>query len=267
VICDLKGGLMPQPIWSGYLNFGLVSIPVKVFSAIKRHELEFHLLHRKDLDRIHYEKMCPDHGEVDWADVVRGYEYQKGKYVTVDESEFAKADPQLSRSVNILDFVKLDEISLLQFDHSYYLVPEPAGAKAYFLLADVLSEEKKVAIAKVVLKLRQYIAIIRPEAGGLVMTTMVFADEISKPAEFGMPKKVEPSESERKMAKQIVGAMSRKFDPARYRDEYRDKLMALINAKVAGRKIAVPKAPKPRAVKNIMEALRKSMKELERKRK
>ena len=255
-----------QPIWSGYLNFGLVSIPVRVFAAIKRKDVEFHLLHRKDLDRIHYEKVCPEHGEVDWEDVVRGYEYQKGRYATVEENEFAKADVELARSVNILDFVKLDELSLLSFDHSYFLVPEPAGAKAYFLLADVLAEEKKVAIAKVVLKLRQYIAIIRPESGALVMTTMVFASEIRKPVEFGLPKKVEPTKSEREMAKQIVNSMSAKFDAKNYKDEYRDKLLALIKTKIAGRKVFVPKVSKPKAVKNIMEALRKSMRQLERKR-
>jgi len=261
-LCGKKGGIM-QPIWSGYLNFGLVSIPVQVFSAIKRRDVEFHLLHRKDLERIHYEKICPEHGEVDWNEVVRGYEYQKGRYVTIEESEFEKVEPELVRQINILGFVDFADISLLQYDHSYFLIPESAGKKAYFLLADVLAEENKVAIAKVVLKLRQYIAIIRPEQGALVMTTMVFADEIHNPSEFGLPKKVESSAAERKMAKQIVAAMSEKYNAAKYRDEYRDKLMALIQAKIEGQKYTAPKPPKVKAVKNIMEALKKSMKELE----
>jgi len=258
---------MAQPIWSGFLNFGLVSIPVRVFAAVKRHDIEFHLLHRKDLDRIHYEKVCPEHGEVDWAEVVRGYEYQKNKYAVIEESEFAKADVELTRSINILDFIKFEELSLLSFDHSYWITPEAAGAKAYFLLADVLAEEGKVAIAKVVLKLRQYVAIIRSEAGALVMTTMVFADEIRKPSEFGMSKKVEPTRSEREMAKQIVASMSVKFDAKNYKDEYREKLMSLVKAKISGRKIVAPKAPKKIAVKNIMEALKKSVRELERSKK
>jgi DNA end-binding protein Ku len=251
-----------QPIWSGYLIFGLVSIPVEVYAVLKPKTPSFHLLHRKDLQRIYYEKICPEHGEVNWKSVVRGYEFQKGKYVTLEESEFEKIDPDLTRTITVTSFVNFDEISLLQYQSSYWLIPKTAGKKAYFLLADVLSEEKKVALAKVVLKTRAYMAIIRSEQGALVMSTMVFANEIRHPSELGLPKKVESSAAERKMAKQIVAAMSEKYNAAKYRDEYCEKLMSIIKAKIAGRKIVLPKAKKIE-VKNIVLALKKSMKQLE----
>lgn len=247
-----------QPIWSGFLQFGLVSVPIKVYSATKPPKLQFHLLHKEDLDRIYYEKVCPEHGEVDWGQVVRGYEYTRGKYVTLSEDEFQKVDPQAARTVEVMDFVKLEEVSLLQLKNSYWIIPEYSGRKAYFLLADVLAEERKVAIAKVVLRTRQFVVIIRPEGPGLVMTVMVFKSELRDPRTMGLPTKIEPRKSEREMAKQIVASMTVKYNIAAYKNEYAERLESYLNAKIKGKKYVPPKTKSRKPIKNFVEALKRS---------
>ncbi|MGH9127536.1 MAG: Ku protein [Acidimicrobiales bacterium] len=253
---------MPRPTWSGAISFGLVSVPVKVFTAVRRKDIRFHQLHAADGVRIAQRRVCPEDGqEVAFEDLVKGYEVSPGRYVVIQPDELEALDPQASHTVDIEDFVALDQIDPLYFDNSYYLVPDLAGAKAYRLLFDAMSAAGKVGIGKVVMRNKQYLCAVRPIREALVLTTMNFADEVAGIETLeGLPgPDVEASERELRMAAQLIEALDADFDPTRYRDTHRERVMELIEAKVAGEEVVAAPATPSAPVIDLMAALEASL--------
>jgi DNA end-binding protein Ku len=253
---------MPRPIWTGAISFGLVSVPVKLFAAVRHKDLRFHQLHAADGVRIVQRRVCPEDGqEVAFEDLVKGYEVAPGRYVVIQPDELEALDPQASHTVDIEDFVALEQIDPLYFDSSYYLVPDQAGAKAYRLLLDAISAAGKVGIGKVVMRNRQYLCALRPLGGALVLTTMNFADEVQSAESLeGLPgPEVVASEREIKMATQLIEALDGDWDPTRYQDTHRERVMELINAKVAGEEVVVGTAASVAPVIDLMAALEASL--------
>ncbi len=254
---------MPRPIWKGAISFGLVSIPIKLYPAIKRKEITFHFLHRDCGTKLIYQKYCPFcKREVEWDEVVRGYEYEKGKYVILEEKDFEKLDLELTRRIDIIDFVKLEEIDPILFEKPYYLIPEEGGEKAYFLLKKALEEEEKVGIAKVAIKNREYLCALKVRNGLLTLETMYFINEVIDPKIFEI-KKPSISQKELKLAKELISKLTAKFEPEKYTDEYRKALMELIRKKIKGKEIKVSKKVPKIEIKKLVEALEESMKEIE----
>lgn len=261
---------MPRPIWEGNLSFGLVNIPVGLYTAVSRSDLRFRFLHKDCHTPIEYHRYCPKcKREVDWDEIVRGYEYSKGKFVILTPEDFEKADVELTKSIDIIDFVKLEEIPTTYFDRPYFLIPPKKAAKTYHLLIKALKEEQKVGIAKVVIKTREYLAAVIPQGIGLLLETMYFDDEVKKMANFDIPTPPSFQQKELTMAKKIVGQLTEKFDPTKYTDDYRQKLLAIIRQKAAGKKIVT--APKEEIeeaeFKDLMTQLKESMKEIEKSKK
>jgi DNA end-binding protein Ku len=252
------------PIWEGNLSFALVNIPIALYSAVARNDLHFRFLHEACGTPLEFRRFCPECGqEVEWEDVVRGYEWEKGKFVVLTEEDMEKADVELTRSIDVVDFVELDEIPPIYFEKPYYLVPEKKGARSYHLLAAALREEGKVGIAKVVIKTRQYLAAIIPHGEGLLLETLYFDHELRKLEDLALPAATEAEPKELRLAKQIVGGLTERFDPAKYTDEYRKKLLEIIEEKAAGRKIVSLKGRvKKEEIKDLLAALQESIKEL-----
>jgi len=254
---------MAHAIWSGSINFGLVTIPVKLYSAIRQHELHFNYLHEEDLGRIRYERACSVDGKkVDWDDIVRGYQYEKGEYVVLDDEDFKKAMPEASQSVDIVEFVDLREIDPILFGAPYYLEPERKGRHAYALLREALKKTGKVGIARVVMRTREHLAALKPDGNALVIEVMHWADEVVAPTDLEFPDEAAKlPATELKMATMLVETMTARFEPGEFKDRYREKLLELIEAKAQGR--AAPRAKgKPRAptpVVDLMDVLRRSL--------
>jgi DNA end-binding protein Ku len=257
---------MPRAIWKGSISFGLVNIPIALYPATRKEELSFRLLRKSDLSPVNYKRVAEKDGkEVPWNQIVKGYEYEKGKFIVLKDEDFQRVDLEATQTVDIQDFVDLDEIDPMFFYKPYYLEPQKGGDKAYALLRDSLAESKKVGIAKVVIKTRQYLAGVKPEDGALVLELMHFADELADTTKLDIPKKVEVGKREMNMAKSLIDSMSSKWNPEKYKDEYREALMDVIEEKVeaGGKEIeAKPiKAPKPTKVIDLVEVLQRSLKE------
>ena len=255
---------MPRAIWKGSISFGLVNIPVALYPATRREELKFRLLRKSDLSPVNYKRVAEKDGkEVSWEQIVKGYEYEKGKYVVLKNEDFQRVDVEATQTVDIQDFVDLDDIDPMYFYKPYYLEPQKGGDKAFALLRDSLKESKKVGIAKVVIKTRQYLAGVKPEDGSLVLELMHFADELADTSTLHVPKKVEAGKKEMNMAKSLIDSMSGKWDPGKYHDEYREALMDVIQKKVeaGGKEIEEkPKRlPKPTKVIDLVSVLQKSL--------
>ncbi|MGH9075695.1 MAG: Ku protein, partial [Acidimicrobiales bacterium] len=253
---------MAKPIWSGAISFGLVNVPVKLFTAVRRQDIRFHQLHAKDGVRIQQRRVCPEDGqEVPWEELVRGYEVSPGQHVVIEPDELEGLDPEASHAVDVLDFVALDQIDPLYFDTSYYLVPDPGGAKAYRLLLDAMTQAGKVGIGKVVLRTKEYLCAVRPLGDALVLTTMNFADEVLPREELGgLPgPDVKAAERELRMADQLIESLSTDFDPTRYEDTHRQAVLRLIEAKVAGQELVVEPAAPRAPVIDLMAALEASL--------
>ena len=255
---------MPRAIWKGSISFGLVSIPIALYPATRREELKFRLLRKSDLSPVNYKRVAEKDGkEVSWEQILKGYEYEKGKYVVLKDEDFQRVDVEATQTVDIQDFVDLDDIDPMYFYKPYYLEPQKGGDKAFALLRDSLQESKKIGIAKVVIKTRQYLAGVKPEDGLLVLELMHFADELADSSKLHVPKKVEVGRKEMNMAKSLIDSMSGKWDPEKYHDEYRDALMDMIEKKVeaGGKEIEEKpkKAPKPTKVIDLVSVLRKSL--------
>ena len=248
-----------RPIWSGTISFGLVSVPVKMYAATESKELKFHFLHKDDLMPIGYDKVRKDTGEhVDPEDVVRGFEIEKGRYVELTDEDIDRLDIELTHSIDICDFVDLDEIDPIYFRKAYYLVPEDGAEKPYRLLAEALDQTGKVAIAKVVIRKKQHLAALRPYEGLLLLETMYFADEVRKPESVDTKGQLHKAEVD--MAKSLVQNLSAKFDPAKYDDTYRKELLELLRAKEATGVVPEPKETGEEAeVVDLMQALRESV--------
>jgi DNA end-binding protein Ku len=253
-----------RAIWKGSISFGLVNIPIALYPATRREELKFRLLRASDLSPVNYKRVAEKDGrEVPWDQVVKGYEYEKGKYVVLKDEDFQRVDLEATQTVDIQDFVETDEIDPMYFYKPYYLEPQKGGDKAYVLLRDALEETKKVGIAKVVIKTRQYLAGVKPEDGVLILELMHFAEELADPEKLHVPKKLEPGKREMDMAKALVGTMSAKWNPQKYHDDYREALMEVIEEKVeaGGKEIEEKpkKAPKPTKVIDLVSVLQKSL--------
>ena len=263
---------MARAIWKGSISFGLVNIPIALYPATRREELKFRLLRKTDLSPVNYKRVAEKDGkEVPWGQIVKGYEYEKGKYVVLQDEDFQRVDIEATQTVDIQDFVELDEIDPIFFYKPYYLEPQKGGDKAYALLRDALKDSKKVGMAKVVIKTREYLAGVKPEDGALVLELMHFADELAGTSKLHIPKKVEVGQREMNMAKSLIGNMSSKWNPEKYHDDYREALMEVIEEKVqaGGKEIEEKpkKAPKPTKVIDLVSVLQKSLEETGAKRK
>ncbi|HEY6207293.1 MAG TPA: Ku protein [Chthoniobacterales bacterium] len=255
-----------RAIWKGSISFGLVNIPIALYPATRKEELKFRLLRKTDLSPVNYKRVAEKDGrEVPWDQIVKGYEYEKGKYVVLKEEDFQRVDLEATQTVDIKDFVDLDEIDPMFFYKPYYLEPQKGGDKAYALLRDSLKENNKVGIAKVVIKTRQYLAGVKPEDGALVLELMHFADELADAEKLHVPSKVDVGKREMTMAKALIDSMSSKWNPEKYRDDYREALMEVIEEKVeaGGKEIETKpkKAPKPTKVIDLVEVLQQSLAE------
>jgi DNA end-binding protein Ku len=252
-------------MWSGAISFGLVNVPVKLYSAVNRKTVRFHQLNGKTGTRIAQRRVDPSTGEeVNYEDLVKGYELTKEHYVIITPEELESLDPEKSRTIDIEDFVDLEDIDPVYYDHPYYLIPDKGAAKAYGLLLGAMQESGKVAIARVVIRTKENLVAIRPAPGNvLMMETMIFADEVVPPDEIeDLPasKELKATERELKMAQQLIDSLSTDFAPEKYHDEYREKVLELIERKAAGEEIAVqPEAPKPKEVPDLMAALEASL--------
>src|SRR3984893_18727136 len=253
-----------RPIWNGMISFGLVNIPVGVFSATRSERLEFHLLHEKDLGRINNVRVCQVDGEeVPYEDLVKGYEYEKGEYVVLTDEDFEKAAAETSKTISITDFVDVEEIDPMFFETPYYLVPGKNADHAYVILRDTLKQTQKAGIAKVAFREREHLAAVKPHGRALMLDIMHFPEEITPANELELPaEKSTIKDKELKLAEQLVESMSAKFDPKKYKDTYRERLEELIEKKLKGKPIRV-RVPKRKASTNVvdmMALLQKSLK-------
>jgi DNA end-binding protein Ku len=255
---------MARAIWKGSISFGLVNIPIALYPATRREELKFRLLRKSDMSPVNYKRVAEKDGkEVSWDEIVKGYEYEKGKYVVLKDEDFERVDLEATQTVDIQDFVDQEEIDPIFFYKPYYLEPQKGGDKAYMLLRDALKDSNKIGIAKVVIKTREYLAGVKPEDGVLVLELMHFADELADPEKLHVPKKVEVGKREMNMAKSLIDSMTSKWNPEKYKDDYREALMEVIEEKVeaGGKEIEEKprKAPKPTKVIDLVSVLQKSL--------
>ncbi len=261
---------MPHAIWSGAINFGLVTIPVKLFTAVRGRssDLSFNFIHKKDDARIRYRTFCErEEKEVPRSEIVRGYEYEKGEWVTFTDDELKRLDAENTQSVDIVQFCDLDEINPMFFDTPYYLEPEKKGSHAYALLRDALRDANKVGIAKVVLRNREHLAAVKPNGDALVLELMHFNEELVDQSDFAFPPlKAEVPASEMKVAKLLIDTMTSEFKPEVFEDTYREKLLALVEARAKGKAIPSARAKTPEAtnVVNLMDVLQRSIEESKR---
>jgi DNA end-binding protein Ku len=259
---------MARSIWTGAITFGLVTVPVKMYSAVSRKTVRFHQLNRTTGARIQMRRVDPSTGEeVPYEDIVKGYEMSPERYVVVEPDELDALDPKKTKTIDILDFVQLDEIDPIFYDHPYYLAPGPGGAKPYRLLLEAMRETGRVGVAKVVIRSKEQLVALRPMQGLaegqwiLGMATMIFADEIVDPQRIDdLPDDVEVDGRELAIAKQLVESLAAEFEPEKYTDTYRDEVLSLVERKAAGEEIAIqPQVDEPAPVPDLMAALKASL--------
>ncbi|HSU82746.1 MAG TPA: Ku protein [Thermoanaerobaculia bacterium] len=251
---------MARAIWKGSISFGLVNIPVGLYAAETRDEISFKLLDKKTMSPIHYKRVSEESGkEVPWEETVRGYEFESGQYVVMSDEDLKRAAPEATQTIDIVDFVDLEDISPLYFDKPYYLGPDKKGAKAYALLREILRRTKKVGIAKVVIRTRQYLAAVVARGDVLTLELMRYAHELRDPSELDVPRGKEGvSEREIDMAERLVEGMVSAWDPEKYKDTYRQELMKTIKKRAeAGQLESSPEpAPKPREARgNVVDLM------------
>ena len=256
---------MPRSIWTGAISFGLVTVPVKLYSAVNRKTVRFHQLSGKSGVRIAQKRVDPQSGEeVPYEDIVKGYELAPDRYVVIEPAELDTLQPKKTKTIEIEDFVELSQIDPIFYDHPYYLAPGPGGAKPYRLLLEAMAETEKVAIARVVIRSKEQLVAIRAMGDALEMATMLFADEVLPPErldELPDPKEVKTTKREVEVAKQLIGSLAGDFQPDKYRDSYREEVLALIERKAEGKEIAVqPEAEEvPAPAPDLMSALKASL--------
>ena len=255
---------MARAIWSGAISFGLVNVPVKLYSATSPKTVRFHQLSSKTGTRIRQKRVDPSTDEeVPYEDIVKGYEITPDRYVVIEPDELDALDPKATKTIDIEEFVDLGEIDPIYYDHSYYLAPTSGGSKAYRLLLEAMRDENKVGIGRVVLRSKQQLSALRPTGKVLTLTTMLWGDEVLSPDRLDELDSIddsEPSERELKMAEQLIESLSGSFEPERFKDEYRERVLDLIERKAAGEQIAVqPQAEEPEAAPDLMAALEASL--------
>lgn len=252
---------MPSSTWKGYLAFGLISIPIRLSPAARTERISFNQLHKLCHTRLKQPLFCPTCDRmVERTEVEKGYEYEKGQYLLFSQEELDEVEPETAHAMEILEFVKLDEVDPVYFDASYYITPEEAGQRAYQLLTEAMEKSGYAGIAKIAMHNREYIVIIRPREHGLALHTMFYSNEIRAEAEYGRTDKGQIKEQERTLAQQLIESLAAPFQPDKYHDTYQAGLQNLIEAKSSGRKIAaVPHAQAKAPVIDLMEALKKSL--------
>jgi DNA end-binding protein Ku len=257
-----------RPIWSGTISFGLVSVGVRMFPATSSKELRFHFLDKKDLTPIAYEKVRRDDREpVDSDQIVRGFEIEKGTYVPLEDDDLDRLDIELTHSIDICEFVALEEIDPVYFRKAYYLLPQQGAEKPYRLLERALDETERVGIAKVVIRNKQHLAALRTYEGVLLLETMYYADEVRNPQALdGDIGSARVQKAEVEMAKSLVENLSDTFKPEKYDDQYRKELLDLIKAKAKGRPLPEPEEEQEAEVVDLMDALRESVERTKKKR-
>ncbi|MEA2361806.1 MAG: end-binding protein Ku [Thermoleophilaceae bacterium] len=254
---------MARAIWSGAISFGLVNIPVKLFSAVSRKTVRFHQIDAESGGRVRQKRVGPDGEEIPYEQIIKGYEIGPDRYVTISPEELDALEPQKTRTIDIEDFVDLEEIDPIYYDHPYYLAPDTGATKAYQLLVDAMEDAGKVAIARVVLRSKESLVAIRPRDGVLAMETMLFADEVVPPDsldELGSDAEVKTSDRELTMARQLIDSLSSDFEPEKYHDEYRERVLDLIERKAQGETIVIEEpTAEPEQVPDLMAALEASI--------
>jgi DNA end-binding protein Ku len=255
---------MPRAIWSGAISFGLVNIPVKLYSAVSKKTVRFHQIDAESGGRVRQKRVGPDGEEIPYEQIVKGYEIGPDRYVTISPEELEALEPQKTRTIDIEDFVDLEQIDPIYYDHPYYLAPDTGASKAYRLLVDAMEDSGKVAVARVVLRSKEHLVAIRPRDGALAMETMLFADEVI-PAESleelaAGDGDIQTSDRELAMANQLIDSLASDFEPGKYRDEYRERVLDLIERKAQGETIVIeePEA-EPEKVPDLMAALEASI--------
>jgi DNA end-binding protein Ku len=252
-----------RAIWKGTISFGLVSIPIALYPATQRDDLKFRLLRKSDLSPVNYKRVAEADGkEVSWEDIVKGYEYEKGKFVVIKEEDFKRVDIEATQTVEIQSFVKLDEINPVLFYKPYYLEAEKGGDKGYVLLRDALMESGRIGIAKVVIKSRQHLAAIKPQQDGLMLELMHFPGELVDVSEFKTPAIKSVGKKEQSMAKQLVESMSDKWNPDAYKDDYREALEKMIEDKIehgGGEAPAPARRTRPSKAVDLVSVLQESI--------
>lgn len=255
---------MPRAMWSGAISFGLVNVPVKLFTAARSKDVRFNQLHAPDRSRIQLKRFCAEEQvEVPYDEIIKGYEVGPDEYVTITDEELEQLEPAVTRGIEIEEFIDLADIDPVYFERSYYLVPDKAGTKAYALLRQAMEESGKVALGRVVLRQKQYLVALRANGRALAMSTLYFPDEVVTPEELeGLPgDDVQASDREVKMAQQLIETLYTEFEPDKYRDEYREQLLELIDDKAAGKTVvSLPTKQQASAkVTDLMAALEASI--------
>jgi DNA end-binding protein Ku len=253
---------MPRPVWKGAVTFGLVSVPVSLYPATRRQaELSFRLLHEKDNAPIQYKKFCSEEEkEVPWNEIVKGYEFEKGQFVVMSDEDFEKAKTESTETLDIREFVPLEQINVAHFESPYWLEPTKQGRKAYALLREALADSGRVGVGTFVMRQREHLAALRPAGKALMVTTLRFADEIRDAGDLELPGEENLGKKEIELARKLVDTLADDWDPAEYKDTYHETLRAAIEQKLEGREIETPEARKPARVVNLMKALEESLK-------
>ena len=249
-----------RSIWKGAVSFGLVTIPVKLYTATEDKDVRFHMMHAKDGSRIEYKKFCADEQvEVENDEIVKGYEYGKGRYVPVEDKDFEQIPLSTGHAIEILEFVDLPEVDPIYFQKSYYLEPQEGASKPYSLLREAMERSNKVALAKVVLRDKEHLATVRVYGDALVMETLFYPDEIRDAGQLEGLSGSNVNEKEVQMAINLIEALAAEFDPSKFKDNYREALMEVINAKIEGTPVTAPAAKPTAKVMDLMDALRASV--------
>jgi DNA end-binding protein Ku len=251
---------MPSSVWSGYVTFGLISIPVKLFSAARSESISFRMLHKECGTRVKQQYICPVHERpVTREEIVKGYEFEKDRYIEVSPEEIKKIEPRTARAMEILEFVPLAEVDAMFFDTSYYLVPEDPGLRAYVLLRQAMADSGKCAIARLSMHNREYTAILRPLAQGLALHSMFFRHEVGRIEELGPVNGLEVKEKELELAHSLIQSLSGPFEPEKYSDSFQANLRTMLDAKLQGQPVTEVEKPKLAPVIDLMAALKKSL--------
>ncbi len=252
-----------RSLWKGSISFGLISIPIALYPATRQEELKFRLLRARDLSPVNYKRVAEADGkEVPWEEIVKGYEYEKGKFIVIKDEDFKRVDVEATQTVDIMDFVELDDINPIHFQKPYYMEPQKGGQRAYALLREALAASGKVGIAKVVIKTRQHLAAVKPNDGSLMLELMHFSNELIEPSELHLPEKAEVRKGEMEMARELINKMTTAWDASQYTDEYKSALMELIETKIENGEAGLPKVKKTRTagkVIDLTDVLRQSL--------
>lgn len=253
---------MARAIWKGAINFGLVHIPVSLWKATRPQDIRFQMLHEKDLAPVKQKRVCSvEQKEIPYDEIVRGFEVSKGEFVTVEPEELEALEPEQSHSIDIEDFVTLDDVDPIYFETAYYVTPEKSAAKPYSLLIAAMEESGKAAIARFVMRTKQHLVILRPKGNAMALSTLFYADEVMAIEDLpAVPKKANVSKQELNLAINLIETMSREFEPERYKDDYRERVVEMLEQKSKGKKISIPRQKdEPARVIDLVSALQASL--------